>query len=194
MIVLRPPETLDGKAVQLPYLPVKIDSISFYPALSFGEQLDKGSYGRIVKSQRALYLFQEEFIRVQDFSEIVCKINDIEIDEDEADSPKAEEYYAEEIHAVLHEAILHALASHVMKLRGFPTIIPTLYEVFAISPKRAIEVPSDIHSIVLGMEFVEGETLHKYMQREIVSTKINKDILRNDRFLIDILIQLTIYL
>ncbi len=195
MILLRPPEMMDGYRVQLPNSPILVDSECFYPAISLGAQLDKGSYGQIVKALRALYIRDnDQFIQCEDYSEIVCKINDIELDEDEANSPHVEEYCAEEVQAILHEAVLHALASHVMKLRGFPTVIPVLYEVFATSPYSKLTVPSDIESIVLGMEFVRGETLHKYMVHHFTPAANEKEIVRNDRFLMDILIQLAIYL
>lgn len=194
MILLRPPEMLNGHCVQLPDSPITVESASFYPALCIGTQIDKGSYGQIVKAQRALYIKQDTLQLCEDFSEIVCKINDIELDEDETESPHVEDYCAEEIQAVLHEAVLHALASHVMKLRGFPTVIPVMYEVFATSPYAKIESPSDIKSIVLGMEFVEGETLHKYMIHHFTPANNDKEIARNDRFLMDVLIQLAVYL
>ena len=195
IIPLRAPETFDGHTVQLPYKPILVDSTPLYPALQFGEQLDKGSYGRIVKTLRALYtVHNSQYYRVGDFAEIVCKINDIEIEQDEADSPKAEEYYAEEIQAVLNEAVLHALAGHVMKLRGFPTVIPTLYEVFAVSGRKTVQVPSDIYEVVIGMEFVEGQTLHRYLADTFHVTTKSKEIARNDRLLMDILIQLCVYL
>ena len=195
MIRLDSPCNLDGEMCQIPDAPILIDSAAFYPALQLGEELDHGSYGRIVKANRALcYDRDGTFWRLEDFAEIVCKINDIEIAEDEVDSPHVEDYYADEIQAVLNEAILHALASHVMTLRGFPTVIPAIYEVLAISPKQSIYVPSDIESIVLGMEFVEGATLHKFMADEFPVARNAKEIARNDRLLMDVLIQLSIYL
>jgi serine/threonine protein kinase len=180
---------------QIPDSPILINLTAFYPALQFGEELDRGSYGRIVRANRALYYERHGTLsRLEDFSEIVCKINDIEIDEDEIGSAHMEDYYAEEIQAVLNEAVLHALANHVMTRRGFPTVIPSLFEVLAISPKPAIQRPSDIESIVLGMEFVEGTTLHKFMADEFPVAQNEKEVARNDRLLMDVIIQLCIYL
>ncbi len=194
LIQLGHPDIFEGKVCQIPKKPLFIGSEAFYPVLELGSQLDKGSYGRIVHSIRSLYLLRDGIVLQIGSGEIVCKINEIVLDEEEATDPDAEHFYEEEIQAVLHEAVLHALAGEVMRFRGFPTVIPAMYEVFAISQQHSIQKPSDIESILIGMEFVEGMTLHKYLNAEFHLAKNDKERARNDRLLMDILIQLCIYL
>ncbi len=194
LIQLGHPDEFEGRECQFPTKPLRIGTDSFYPILQMGPQLDKGSYGRIVSATRTLYLYRNRDMIQVSSGEIVCKVNEIMLDEEEAADPDAEEFYAEEIQAVLHEAVLHALAGEVMRLRGFPTVIPAMYEVFAYTGRDCIGKASDIESVVIGMEFVEGMTLHKYLHDEFPIAKTDRERAKNDRLLMDILLQLCIYL
>jgi serine/threonine protein kinase len=189
--VLRPPETYGNRILRLPY-----DALysTILPAYQMGEQIDAGTYGRIVKTQRALYTTEDpahptKLHRIEGFSEIVCKINEIDLSPEED-----EEEYEEEVQAILHEASLHALAYHILASRGYPDTIPRLYEVYANSLHRTIRKASEIQSISIGMEYISGETLHSYFAEHFKPVIKMREIMSNDRLLMDILIQLCIYL
>lgn len=187
--VLRSPETYGKRILQFPYEPLHSNIL---PAYQIGEQIDEGTYGKILKTQRALYTIEDpahptRVRRIEEFSEIVMKVNDIEYQEDE-------EEYAEEVQSVLHEASLHALAYHTLASQGYPNAIPRLFEVYAISSHKTIVRASDIASVYIGMEFISGETLHTYFNDYFKPTKVAAEIVANDRLLMDVLIQLCIYL
>lgn len=195
--VIRPPETYGKRILQIPYEPVK-DNI--LPALQMGEQIDEGTYGQIIKAERALYQITDphhptQIQRIAEFAEIVCKVNEIDEQyyEGKTDAEK-EAWYAEEVQAILHEASLHALVYHILASHNFPHVVPRLYEVYATSQtgKRQLPSASDVDSILIGMEFVKGETMHKYFAGHFLKGKGNH--ISNDRLLMDILIQLCIYL
>jgi serine/threonine protein kinase len=186
--------------LHIPYDPIK-DRI--LPALQIGEKIDEGTYGKIVKAQRALYIIPDpthptQIERIEDFSEIVCKITGIDEEYCEGDTAEEkEEWYAEEVQAILHEASLHALAYHVLKSHGYQHVVPQLYEVYALGTpvtSRAITKATDISSVAIGMEFVSGETLHSYLASHFVASEKPRVIAANDRLLMDVLIQLSIYL
>jgi serine/threonine protein kinase len=192
--LLRPPETYGSRIFQIPY-----ESIvgNLYPAYQILDQLDEGTYGKIMKANRAIYRREDttHFQRIEEFAEIVCKIHELKPEEgEEGDTKERNEWYAEEAQAILHEASLHALAFHTLKSHGFPHAIPQLYEVYAISAKKTLESPVDINSIVIGMEFVEGETLHTYFAKQFRPATSATAFAHNDRLLMDTLIQLAIYL
>lgn len=200
MQLLRSPETYGKRTLHIPYDPIK-DRI--LPALQMGDQIDEGTYGRIVKAQRALYIIPDpthptQIQRIEDFAEIVCKINDIDEEFYEGETnEEREQWYAEEVQAILHEASLHALAYHVLKSHNHHHVVPQLYEVYAVgSPGtgRAIAHATDISSVVIGMEFVSGETLHAYFAHHFIASNKARVIATNDRLVMDILIQLSIYL
>ncbi len=198
--LLRPPETYGRRILHIPYDPIK-DRI--LPALQLGDQIDEGTYGKIVKAQRALYIIPDpthptQIQRIEDFLEIVCKITDVDEEYCEGETAEEkEEWYAEEVQAILHEASLHALAYHVLKSHGYQHVVPQLYEVYAIGAPgigRAITKPTDISSVAIGMEFVSGETLHAYFASHFIPTNKPRVVAANSRLLLDILIQLCIYL
>lgn len=195
--VLRPPEIYGKRVLRIPYVPIHNNIL---PAFQMGDQIDEGTYGQIVKAERALYCILDpaeptHIQRIGDFAEIVCKVNEIE-DVFEGQYSEKEAWYAEEVQAFLHEASLHALAYHVLVSHGHPNVIPQLYEVYATSASAArhIDAASDVHSIVIGMEFVRGETLHRYFAGHFMETEKPRLITSNDRLIMDILIQLSIYL
>jgi serine/threonine protein kinase len=197
--VLRPPETYGKRILRIPYVPV---SSNILPAFQMGEQIDQGTYGQIIKAHRALYQIVDpspptQIQRIENFAEIVCKVNEIDEEyfEGSTDAEK-EAWYAEEVQAILHEASLHALAYHILASHNFPHVIPQLYEVYATSAggHRHIDTASDVHSVVIGMEFVRGETLHKYFADHFLASTKPRIVTSNDRLLMDILIQLAIYL
>ncbi len=199
--VIRPPETYGKRMLQIPYEPVK-DNIM--PAFQMGDELDEGTYGQIQLAQRALYQIANptrptQLQRIAEFAEIVCKINEIDEQYYEGNTDaEREAWYAEEVQAILHEASLHALAYHTLASHNFPHVIPQLYEVYATSRSgaRHLSTAADVDSVMIGMEYVRGETLHKYFAThfQIVRTGEFDRISRNDRLLMDILIQLSIYL
>jgi serine/threonine protein kinase len=81
-----------------------------------------------------------------------------------------------------------------MKKAGHPTVIPALYDVMATSSERKPEKPSDIKSIKIQMEYIAGETLHDLFSRKFPEATDSIQVRRNDALLIDILIQICVYL
>ncbi len=196
LVILRAPDLYSNRSLQIPYEP--IDG-TILPAYQLQQQLDEGTYGKIIRAQRALYLIENpekptQLKRIDDFADVVCKINEIEAPPADLPERERESWYEEEVQAILHEASLHALAYHTLKSRGFPHAIPQLYEIYANGSQRVIGAASEIQSVVMGMEFVGGETLHTYFAQHLPIT--TKDRIReaNDRLLMEILIQLSIYL
>jgi serine/threonine protein kinase len=102
--------------------------------------------------------------------------------------------YEEEIQAALFEATLHAIVYETLEGHGFGGAVPKLYEVVAVSPTRSPPTPFDIQAILIPMEFVEGHTLYTYFETQFPESDLPKQRKANDRLLMDILIQLCMYL
>jgi serine/threonine protein kinase len=211
--VLRPPEMYGSRKLQIPYesindsngiythLGTNPSAKQFLPAIQYGTILDEGSYGTIWKADRAIYKpaaiegdhepNKNVLERVVEFFEIVSKVSPVELSDDEMSQSdeKREEYYAEEIQAILHEATLHVLAYHTLASKGYSTAVPELFDVFATASDRTPTHASQISKIHIQMEFVEGDTLHRCLNK-----RFTESIVPHDMLLIDILIQLSIYL
>jgi serine/threonine protein kinase len=197
--VLRPPERVGVRSLQFPSEPLPG---SIYPALHLVSRLDEGTYGTIWKAQRALYTSvhskdgKQLLERTEEFVDIVSKLTPIELSAKERSDPKEhqERYYAEEIKAILHEVTLHILVFDTMVRRGFPTSIPRLFDVFANARREDVSKASHIQQVAIQMELVEGATLHTYLSQHFLPSSKQSVKSANSMLLIDVLIQLCIYL
>jgi serine/threonine protein kinase len=193
--VLRPPESYTSITLYFPWDMFHDSSgNSYIPAMELKEFLSEGTYGKVFKARRALFkpLEDSRFQRYTPYQEIVSKQNDIEISEDEKRAPTEvqEAAWNAEIQAILYEATIHALVYHTLYKAGFPTAVPTMYEVFAFSTIKKPTKPTQISKVAMNMEYIAGKTLFHYLQTNMTpKTKTT-----NDSMLIDILIQLCVYL
>lgn len=201
LIVLRPPETFSSRTLHFTWDHLfDASGVPFVPALQIHSKLAEGTYGKIFRSYRALYRpaanSNTRYQRFVDFFEIVTKRVEVKLTSTEKMLSKDEQevIYAEEIQAILYESALHVLVYHTMHQTGFPTVIPELHDVVAISSCRTPTSASQIKSVLIQMEFVEGETLHTYLKHTFVESSTQDILEANDKLLLDILIQLCVYL
>ncbi len=126
------------------------------------------------------------FKRQGSYHEIASKQSRITISSSEKRKPKVDQElaYREEIQSLLYEAALHAIVLQTFQSHGLSSIVPELYEVFAISKYPKPTLPSQISHIIMNMDLIQGETLFTYFAKNTIT----------DELLIDILIQLCIYL
>jgi serine/threonine protein kinase len=166
----------------------------YIPAMELNEFLSEGTYGKVFKARRALFKPIEDarFQRYTPFHEIVSKQNEIDItDEEKHASPEMQETaWNSEIQSILYEATIHALVYNTLDKAGFPTAVPAMYEIFAFSSSKKPTKPTQISKIAMNMEYIAGKTLFNYMQTNMTQKTRNT----NDKILIDILIQLCVYL
>lgn len=199
--VLRSPEIHKNRQLCFPWNKFYgADGTAFLPAFELGSLLSVGSYGKVYRSQRAVYHPIQDlsenrvrFERSTPFHEIVTKINAITFTLDERNSPfdVKEKIYFEEIEAFLYEATLHAIIYKVFETHGYSTVIPRLYEVFANAESPQPTSPIQISEVIMNMELVEGATLFDILRTHFNGITTQRE---TEEFLLDILIQLCVYL
>ena len=201
MRVFRPPETHKGRTLLFTWDVLKDASgVPIRPAIEMGALLGEGSYGKVYKARRALFRPDVDdpshHERIVDFHPIVSKQTPVQITDHEKALPADEQelIYEEEIQAILYEAALHALVYHTLHQHGHTSVVPALYEVLAFSPNRHPTMPSDIQSIAIHMDYVGGETLFNYFTTHLTPSTDPVRRQANDMRLLDILIQLCVYL
>lgn len=191
--VLGTPELREGRWIYAP-LEYFMDDHErlFCPLLSIGDQLDEGSYGTIHKAERALY--DAASAQMGSFTTIVSKQTPVCLSKEEKllSEEEQEECYADEIQALLFEAALHVLVHKTLVEADHPTVVPELFDVLALPHDTDVpfEKASQIQAIWIQMEYIRGENLHTYFKTHLRPT----DVGANDRLLIDILIQLCVYM
>lgn len=158
------------------------------PAIEKGEiHNDNGGYSSVYLAQRSIYKPEGDLsgvvslTRKKPFDEICIKEIVVQVDHTES-----EKEYIEEINAILYEAYLHALIDITLQKAGLSRAVPHLHEVVALSTTGARAIhPNEIDAIWMTMEFMNGCTLEKYLQRKFASgtKESNTEILR------DVLIQ-----
>ncbi len=166
----------------------------YMPALEKCELHNSGGgYSDIYKANRAIYRPSSDkygevrLNKTEDFKEICIKEIVVHIDPDK-DTPSE---YIEEINAILYEAYLHALIYKTLEKEGLLTCVPRLHEVVATTLTDApAKSPEDIESIWMTMEFMEGNTLEKFLRKQLdISNPVG-----NTALLKEILIQLAFIL
>jgi serine/threonine protein kinase len=201
--ILRLPEGNHG--YRFPWLCFQEDAhTKFMPAIKIGNRIDSGSYGTICMAKRAIFRPQQSqsdisgntlthFVKEGSSEEVIAKILPIQLTEAERNTSiiVQQSLHEEEIQAIVYEAALHILVNHVFQRCGYPHAVPTLHEVTALSEFRNPASAVDISGVVMTMEFIEGWTLFDFFKQyfRVPHTKVETETL-----LVDILIQLAIYL
>jgi serine/threonine protein kinase len=184
------PEMRDGRSVYVPmeYFTDEQNRL-FYPLLSIADKLDEGSYGTIYKAERALCCNEGQ----GPFVSIVSKQTPVVLSEDEQhlSEEEKEACYADEIQALLFEAALHVLAHKTMTEAGHPTVVPELFDVLALPWDPDDSSAANIKAVWIQMEYIRGENLHTYFKTHL---RLTLDVAANDQLLVDILIQLCVYM
>ena len=198
--ILREPVILNGFQVRFPVkFFVDSESDKYMPAFIKSEQIDDGGYAQIYKGRRAIFVSDPATVSTElhllkktPFRDVCLKeiLISVDPDEDAAPPEKREKFYEDEINAILYEAFLHALLCKTMESAAHPCSVPTMYEVVATSKKEIPEKPSDLTSIWITMEFIQGQTLEKYLKNhlKIGHTTENESIIK------DVILQLAFYL
>jgi serine/threonine protein kinase len=187
---LRNPQLVGTRNVHFPHTYFHdVDGTPFMPAFEKGVLHNRGGgYATIYRGTRALYkpvgdrTGMVHLDRKQGFEEVCVKEVTTRADPDEP-----EEAFEEDIKAILYEAYLHALLSKFLESTPLKTTVPVLHEVVATTISGLPpEDPSDIDSVWMTMEFIEGATLEKHLQRTFLPSRHAE----NDKTLLDILLQL----
>lgn len=206
--IVRDPHVTKGTTLYFPHTFFKpTGKTPFMPAYIKGSLENDGGYAQIFKGQRAVFHSKDNhhtgpvsLTKVAPFSEICIKEVRLNItkEEDIASPGTRTESYVEEINAILYEVFLHALLSKTLERVGFPSVVPSLYEVVAHTKDGKPPIsPTDFKSMWICMEFLTGTTLEKYLRRNLmIPTPANKAVVleHNETILTDIFIQLAFYL
>lgn len=201
LVILRPAEVFGSRKLRFAWEQlVDLSGRPFIPALQIVRKLAEGTYGEVFQAQRALYTplpeSQTRYHRIRDFFEIVTKCVKVTLTEQEKDASKEEQeaIFAEEIQAILYEAALHVLVYHTMRRAGFPTVIPELFDVMGVADVQKPTAALQIQAVFTQMEFVAGETLHNHFKTHLMPSAYNEILHVNDALLLDVLVQLCVYL
>lgn len=196
--LLRPPETYDEMLLRFPWRSFRDESnVRFLPALEIGEKIDSGTYGKIHVSKRSIYYPKSGqshlYSRTTPFEEIISKVIPIELTESEKHAPRLiqQKAYEEEIQALIYESTLHILVREVFSKKGFPDAVPKLYEILGFSNSPNPKSAMDISGVVMNMEFIRGWTMFDYLKKYFAIPHTPE---KTERMIIDILIQLCVYL
>jgi serine/threonine protein kinase len=149
---------------------------------------DNGGYSEIYRAQRSIYKPVGDLsgtvhmVRAIPFEEICIKEIGLHVE-----STAEEKEFVEEINAILYEAYLHALIDETLERNGLGGCVPRLHEVLAISSSgEPLTSPKQVDSIWMTMEFMNGETLEKFLGKRFASGSVTE----NTRLLKMILLQL----
>lgn len=196
---LRNPQYVGSHEIYFPHSYLHdISGNEFMPAFEKGTlHNDNGGYAQIYKSKRAIYTpigdkyGNVRLTRTCEFSEICIKEVHLHVDPDEGVKG-----YEDEINAILYEAYLHALICKTLERfdKDLVNYVPHLFEVLSITSSGEIAKDvTEIESIWMSMEFLEGTTLEKFLRKVFhenskeTNTAILKDILIQLAFLLNVL-------
>jgi serine/threonine protein kinase len=166
---------------------------NYMPGIVKLVQTDDGGYAQIFKGRRALFIQEHahetelHLRKITPFTEVCIKEIAVSIDPDDK---SGESSYEDEIHAILYEAFIHALLCKTMEAAGFIGVVPRMYEVVATTKTQSETKASDYESLWITMEFIEGQTLEKYLASHLK----RESYAQNERLLKDVIIQLAFYL
>lgn len=212
---LRQPCKIDGGTLYFPWKLIKQENgDKVLPGYGIVDTQDDGGYAIIYKARRALYKPSESkygepvnCVKIENFKEICIKTIKLNIlPEEDVQTPHSKEKtYIEEISAILYEAFIHAIISKTLEKEGHPSIVPKLYEIVGNAKGSIIpKDPTDFESIWIGMEFLNGHTLERFLRIHLnpvpFTTGDNLKYIelrlreRNEMILLDIVIQLAYFL
>lgn len=163
-----------------------------YPIYIWGQKIDEGTYGKIYTCLRKVYsdcsggkiTFNKADI--QTFDSIVIKETPLVLSDIEKrhSAEKQKAILIEEFNAHLHEATVLTLAYMAAKEKHIEKAIPKIYEIF-VHKKSADSGIESIKSLCIAMEYIHGETLHKFLLRKFDKTNCTE----NDNIFLDFLKQ-----
>jgi len=177
---------------------------NYMPGYIRGKSINRGSYATVFKGKRAIFTptdkKTEGIVNMRKTGEfqIFC-IKEIKLNitpfEKSAPQETKQKAYEAEINAIIYEAFLHALLIKTLERHGFPTVVPRLYEMTAHTTRDSNPpLISNIDSIWVAMEFIQGTTLDEFFQKNLVRSSA-PDIQRNNqRYMVDIFLQLAFFL
>lgn len=167
------------------------DGRPFLPAFEKGPlHSGIGGYAQIFRGRRAVFkpsgtaasAAAPRLVRTTPFTPVCIKEVPLKLDADEDETA-----YEEECRAILYEAYLHALLMKFLETQGLKTTVPHLYEITATTINHHPPTDaSDLDSIWMTMEFIEGETLEAHLRHVLEVGNAAK----NDPIILDILLQL----
>ena len=138
----------------------------FMPAFEKCELINNnGGYAEIYKGRRSIYAPPDgakygsvSLNRVTDFEDICIKEIVLSASEDATED-------LHEINAIIYEAFLHALLYRKLESVGIQSVVPKLYDIVTTTTTGASAKSStEIASIWINMELLEGTTLDKWLQ------------------------------
>ena len=197
--VLRPSQSLSGVDVYFPYNFFHDGAEKYMPAYIKETAINDGGYAVIYSGRRAIYKPKEAenntftLEKHSGFEPICIKRINLNIlpEEDEQTPASRDKTYDDEIKAILYEAYIHAVICDLFEREGYPMAIPHLYEICAISKDWSdTHEKTEIDSIWIIMELLNGITLEKFLMRNLVIGS-RED---NDRIMIDVILQVSFYL
>ena len=127
------------------------------PAFQWDSLLSSGSYGKIYKGLRAVYVNQGNYqYKLLEKQETIV-LKEVEV---EKNLKRAE--YENSVKAILYEATIHALVVQCFDRINWSFAVPKLYEIFSrgSAENRSIH---DIKEVVFCMEYIRGKTLFTYL-------------------------------
>jgi NTP pyrophosphatase (non-canonical NTP hydrolase) len=218
---LQPPMCMEnGSIVYIPHM-LFVDGDEVYlPVIEKFEPMNDGGYATIYKGRRSIYIpeYKPEttnrmiegsvsFTCASDFHEICIKSVPILLNGKEARStPNTRTlYYDDSIQYLIHEAFIHSLIQNVLIRAGFPTAVPTMHEILALTYDGTIKQltnPSDVKEIWITMDVLNGVTLERFLRRRLtrLPTKFKRNLHQkikekeNELILLDVFFQLACYL
>jgi serine/threonine protein kinase len=176
----------------------------YMPGYMKGKIVNRGSYATIFKGKRSIFTPTENKtegivnMRKKTDFELVC-IKEIRLQisshEKYASTEIKDKAYEDEINAIIYEAFLHALLLKTFESHGFPTVVPKLFEMLLHTTKDTVPpLISNIDSVWLGMEFIQGSTLEDYLTHNLIPTNSEFIQKRNQKILVDVFLQLAYFL
>jgi hypothetical protein len=197
--VIRAPQIISGARVYFPFKFFESNGVAYMPAFMKGDTVDDGGYADIYRGKRAIFRPVSDAltgsVRLEkqgSFSEICIKHIPLKItaEEDATRAEVRERIYEDEINAILYEAFLHAILLKTLESVGFASAVPHIYEVIASTKTIPPTATTDFESIWISMEFINGQTLEKYLTARLRPEAKEA----NEEILLDVLIQLAFYL
>lgn len=220
---LQPAKVMEnGSVVYMPHS-LFIDGDEIYlPVFERFEPVNDGGYATIYKGRRSIYIpeFTSNlpdgsrpvdgsftFSRASESHEICIKTVEIQLQGKEARStPQTRAlYYYDTIQYLIHEAFIHGLIQTALTNAGFPTSVPRMHEIVAMTHTGDVALltdPGDVKEIWIIMDILKGITLDRFLRRRFIRlpTKFKRcgyQIIKekeNELLLLDVCFQLSCYL
>jgi hypothetical protein len=192
----------------------------YIPVLEKFEPMNGGGYATIYNGRRSIYIpeFSSEddkrttegklaFKRTSEFQEICIKSISVELSGKEArTTPQTRALYAYgAIQDLINEALIHGLIQSALQRAGFPTSVPILHEIVALTHDGSVKQlmnPLDVKEIWITMEILKGVILQRYLHRKFIRlpTKFKRNSYQlmkekeNELLLLDVCFQMSCYL